>query len=238
VKEKDADTRRVEFFTGDWALKQSWDVAALGPVTVSVGNVVGDESLEIVVAPEYVTDTLFWVYSLNGGLLYTQTASQKMDGTSVAIRPSEEKEHSDITVLVKEGDSVVLYLFSGSGDEMGRFIVDGLQQRGSVAVADIDGDGTGEYIVGAGVGETAFLLYYASDGRLLRKFWAYAEGYQGGFSIDVVDYDNNGKDDVIVAPTSGSAPIRVWNYRSQKLGEWWPFGMDRPFGAIVTILFD
>lgn len=237
AKKKDEKMRRIEIYAESWALKYAWDVPASGPIRLSIGDVLPNNGLEVVVADASDTDMLFRVYSLNGELLASQKADHRLDGVSIAIDPSSEAGSSQILVLAKEEDFVRLRRFSGSGSESMRIDIRDLRERGAVAVADIDADGVGEYIVGAGPGESAYMFYYAADGRLLRKFWAYDGGYQGGFSIDVADYNGDQKDDLITAPFAGNQPVRVWNYRSKKLDEWHPFGEAANQQAIIIPVF-
>jgi len=76
----------------------------------------------------------------------------------------------------------------------------------SIAVGDIDGDGTAEIIVGTGAGpnnSTRILIYKSDKTTILADFEAFP-GMLGGVNVAVADFDGDGKAEIIVAPAGGS----------------------------------
>ena len=81
----------------------------------------------------------------------------------------------------------------------------------SVAIADMDGNGKADLLVGAGFGGGPRVAVY--DGasvskniptRLVNDFFAMSEtAFRGGISIDAGDVDGDGRADLIVGPGSG-----------------------------------
>lgn len=81
----------------------------------------------------------------------------------------------------------------------------------SVAVADMNGDGRADLLVGAGFGGGPRVAIYdgasvskASPTRLVNDFFAMPEpAFRGGISIDAGDVDGDGRADLIVGPGFG-----------------------------------
>lgn len=75
------------------------------------------------------------------------------------------------------------------------------------SVGDVDGDGLGEIIVGAGAGGGPNVrVFSGSNSSLLSSFFAFDAGFTGGVSVATGDLDSNGQDDIIVGAGAGGGP--------------------------------
>lgn len=80
----------------------------------------------------------------------------------------------------------------------------------TVAVGDVNGDGVGEIIAGAGPGGGPHVRVFKADGTVLTQFFAYEKNYRGGVKVAACDFDNDGIDEILVGTGQGGAPqIRV-----------------------------
>jgi hypothetical protein len=219
----DAATSRIEIYNGEWALVQWWVLPFSGDVSIAVGDVLGTAKSEVIIAPKEGGTFYFRVYSISGTLLSEYVTEQEHDGVSLALAADAEREHLQIVLLYDNGAGLTLGVFDGSGVLVDERRLDEPTRRGNIVAADIDADGTDEYILSAGAGNAPFLYYIKTDGALLRKFWGYAGEYTAGISLGKLDYDMDGRDDVLMWSEDGTQPIRIWNYRSQKLFQWQPF---------------
>ncbi len=76
----------------------------------------------------------------------------------------------------------------------------------TVAVGDVNGDGSGEIIVGSGAGPentTQVRIFKADKTTILADFIAFP-GMKGGVHVAVGDFDADGRDEIIVAPAGGA----------------------------------
>lgn len=83
----------------------------------------------------------------------------------------------------------------------------------SLAVADLDGDGTKEIITGAGQGGGPHVRVFNKDGKpLIGGFFAYDNKFRGGVKVAVMDLDGDGSQEIITAAGIGGGPhIRVFS---------------------------
>ena len=69
------------------------------------------------------------------------------------------------------------------------------------AVADVNGDGTPDYIAATSEGAIARVnILSGTDLTLLSDFFPYGAGYNGGINLAAADYNGDGKADLAVAP--------------------------------------
>jgi uncharacterized repeat protein (TIGR01451 family) len=78
--------------------------------------------------------------------------------------------------------------------------------------ADLTGDGIDEIITAPGRGRAGEVRVFTQDGVELTQFrtLAYPAKYKGGVSVAVADVNGDGLNDIITAPSSGKAEIRVF----------------------------
>lgn len=77
----------------------------------------------------------------------------------------------------------------------------------TVALGDMDGNGTDEILVGAGPGGGPQVRVFQSGGTLLGQFSAYQEQFRGGVNVASCDFDNDSIDEILVGPGQGSRPL-------------------------------
>ncbi|MFA5031023.1 MAG: FG-GAP and VCBS repeat-containing protein, partial [Patescibacteria group bacterium] len=133
--------------------------------------------------------------------------------------------------LTGNGNEIITAPRRGAGPHILRFKVNGTQlspgffaysQRfhGGVnlAVGDVNGDGKDELITGAGItGGAHVRAFNASGGVLVNlppNITYPEESFFGGVVVGAVDYDANGKDEIVVAPQSGRvADVKIFKGR-------------------------
>jgi uncharacterized delta-60 repeat protein len=75
------------------------------------------------------------------------------------------------------------------------------------ATADVTGDGTPDYIDGAGPGgQPGVVVFDGKTGSPVANFLAFEATFAGGVFVAAVDLDGDGKAEVIVAPDQGGGP--------------------------------
>jgi lipoprotein-anchoring transpeptidase ErfK/SrfK len=110
-----------------------------------------------------------------------------------------------------------------------------------VAAGDIDGDGMGEVIVGAGVGGGPHVRAFDADGREVLNFMPFHKDFKGGVDVASGDVDNNGRDEVMVSQNSfGQAWVKTYKADNlQVMGEFLAYdGRFRGGANISTVDLD
>ena len=83
---------------------------------------------------------------------------------------------------------------------------DGFTGGVNVGVADINGDGVDEIVVGAGPGGGPNVKVFDGNGTLLSSFFAYDPGFHGGVKVAGADVTADGDDEIVVGPGPGGGP--------------------------------
>ncbi|AWM40013.1 FG-GAP repeat protein [Gemmata obscuriglobus] len=116
---------------------------------------------------------------------------------------------ADLLVAAGAGGGPHIKVFNGGdGGELASFFAYDVRFVGgvSVAIGDVNGDGTLDIITGAGAGAGPHVK--AFDGRTfaeVRSFFAYDTGFRGGVSVAAGDVNGDGFDDIITGTGAGGA---------------------------------
>ncbi|MEK7122838.1 MAG: VCBS repeat-containing protein, partial [Patescibacteria group bacterium] len=73
----------------------------------------------------------------------------------------------------------------------------------NIAVGDVDGDGEEEIITAPASRGGAHIKIFSFDGHLKQHFFAYPQQVRSGYELAVGDLNNDGKDEFVIARTTG-----------------------------------
>lgn len=106
-----------------------------------------------------------------------------------------------------------------------------------VASADVDGDGKDEIVVGRGPGNSPLVSIYNSRNQKIKEFLVYDKDFRGGVNVSSGDLDQDGSDEIVVAPHSGGGgQVLVYEASGKRLGiDLWPFGPNYKGGIDVAV---
>ncbi|MBU1178577.1 VCBS repeat-containing protein [Patescibacteria group bacterium] len=104
-------------------------------------------------------------------------------------------------------------------------------------MANIDGEGAEEIITYPGEGMGPHVRAFTQQGEAIASFMAYDEGFRGGLNVVAADLNNDGKDEIIVAPEGqGGSNVRVYSYSGGKFELLtWQMAYDEKFHGGVSL---
>lgn len=198
-----------------------------------IGNVdATNPGLEIVVAPRDASTLYYRVYDMNGNVLFDVLNDKQHSGVQLALVKDASGQSNIALLYTVDGKTQVAQ--RNKITIVKQFEVPAYANGGTIAAGDIDADGVDEVVIGSGKGQETALAYYELDGSLKSKFYGYAPGFTGGIRAQILDYDADGADDVLISALDGSQPVRVWNKSVKRLDNWYPFG-ETFRGTFLTI---
>ncbi len=137
-----------------------------------------------------------------------------------AVKYVLEKMPRDNHLLVFDkntGQGAVKNLLTGEETVVEMSVLLGTQPLGVPQdTGDIDGDGENELIRSNG----PEVEIYNLSGELKRKFLAFGGDNRLEMELTLLDYDHDGRQDIVVFVKNSDRPIRIWNYKIKKIFEW------------------
>lgn len=201
------------------------------PRKLLVGSGAGDVATVRVLDPKTgaVLQTLQpYAPGFTGGV---NVASGDVTGDGVADIVSVPASHGGADVRVFDGVT---------GAQVTAFLAyDGNFDGGAtIAVADVDGDGVGDIITGAGAGGGPNVrVFQGKSFLMIQNFLAYDQNFTGGVFVTGADFYADGKADIITAPgIGGGADIRLFMNGDPNAGMYNFMGADARLlgGAVVA----
>lgn len=106
----------------------------------------------------------------------------------------------------------------------------------TLAVADLDGDGRGEIIVGAGSGGAPEVKTFTGAGLPRGPgFLAYGPRFRGGVRVAAADLDGDGRAEIVTGAGPGGGPhVRVFDAVGRPQSEFFPFDPQGSAGVFVS----
>lgn len=231
---------QIKILRSDGTVVSSW--AANAPATnpkagwqAVVGDVTGDEAIEIVLAPTGSSTELFRVFDERGRQLKVVTAGRTAVRSALSLAKKWAGDKDRIAVLYEEKKIAIVRQFDSSFVPRERIILIGARFSPVFAVARLTEAGRHMYVLGGAAGNDPALSYFSSAGELERRFFAYDGSARSGLLLTAARDAVTGLDDVVVGVARGDQPLRVWNGRVQKLDEWWPLTEGTPLGRLIAV---
>jgi DNA-binding beta-propeller fold protein YncE len=187
-----------------------------GGTGLACGDVTGDGVGEIIVSALEGGGPQVTIHNLQGKILGNFMAYDKnfRGGIELGLGDIDGNGVNEILTVPARGRTHV-QIFSGKGKRLspGFFAFDSSFQGGAtIAGGDADGNGNDEILVASGQGLSNEVRLFTKRGIRVKVIRPYPAGIKGGIRIYADDLDNDGSDELITVPASGSAPqIRVIN---------------------------
>ncbi len=146
---------------------------------------------------------------------FTAYASTFRGGVNVAAGDVDGDGSAEIITGGGPGRRPHVRVFDLKGNVKSQFFAYATAFRGgvSVAVGDLDGDGSAEIITGAGPGGGPHVRIFAMDGTVKNQFFAHERTVTTGVNVAAGDIDGDGLAEIAVAPASkaGSVPVMYFS---------------------------
>jgi hypothetical protein len=199
----------------------AYDPGVRSGLFVAAGDVDGDGRADIVTGPGpgaaphvrvFTRQPDGAVAELRGFFAYDPGF---LGGIAVAACDVDGDGRADVVTGAGPGGGPHVQVFSGATGAhlMSFFAYDpGFRNGIFVACGDLDGDGRGDLVTGAGPGGGPHVQAWSgATGALLASFFAYDPGARAGVRVAVADADGDGQPEILTAPGPGAAPhVRVF----------------------------
>ncbi len=175
----------------------AYDKSFKGGVSIAVGDVNGDNLLDIVTAPGFGGGPHIRIWSGQGKLAGQFMAYDKnfKGGVNVAVANIDGRlEHNKFEIIVSpmEASASLVKILDNYGQLKGKFMAyDEKFKNGiSLAAGDVNNDGYAEIITGAGPGGAPHVRVFSPQGEILESFYAYKDTFNKGVSVGFILMDN------------------------------------------------
>ncbi len=206
------ETQRNGFFV--------FNRAGQGSDVVAHVDLDGDGSRETIVGG----DTLVTVYNASGSTRFSFTpyGTGYRFGLTLDIGDVDGDGQLEIVTGTRRGFEPLVKIFDHEGNEQpGSFHAYAKTYKGgvNVALADLNGNGTKDIVVGAGYLGGPQVRIFNGKGQLVSGgFYAYSPTFRGGVNVAAGDIDGDGVDEIITgAGVGGSTHVRIFNGKTKPL---------------------
>lgn len=181
-----------------------------GGISFARGNLFNPYQNDLVVGLGADAKPIIKVMNENGDLLldFLAYSENYNKGVNVALGDLNGDEVDEIVTGTMTGGGPQVMVFTANGKLVLQFFAFDEKSRYGVNVTtgDVDGDGIDEIIAAQGGNSTPLVKIFDNKGNIINEFYAYNKNLNSGLSIQGVDVDNDGIDEVLTAIDAKISP--------------------------------
>ncbi len=208
VYEKNGEKRGIDF--------RPFDMNFTGGVDVAGADIDGNGKDEIVMS-QFTKGNLVKVYKYNESrelIAAFRPFGNVNCGVTVTAGDIDYDGKDEVIVAASLGGGPHVRFFDIKAGEaipkpMSYFVFHPNSRTGlDISAGDIDGDGKDEFAVSQLFNDEAWVKVYRYNGEhtIVGEWLAFPQGVKSGANVDMFDFDNDGKDEVLVGPNLGGGP--------------------------------
>lgn len=211
-----------------------------GGVKVAAGDVDNDGQVELVAAPESGFAPLVRIFNQDGNLEKEFYAFNKdyKNGMEVEVGDVDGDGKSEIVVAPHKGVVPKIKVFDSKGTLKTSVLVYNAVFTGGVnlSLADYNGDSKLDFVVGPGAGNIPEVRIFDYQGKKLYSLSTYAATFRGGVQANLIDWDGDGKKELITAPGPGGGPhVKVFNSAGKLINQFFPYSNNFTSGINIDL---
>lgn len=185
---------------------------------VASGNLFGNSDEEVVTGTGYGMGPQVRIFDEDGNEQASFFAydSNFRGGVRVAVGDVDGDGLNDIVTAPGKGGTPHIRIFDRDGNIKYQFsALDGQFRGGAfIALGDVNGDGKQEIVITAGAGGGPHVTVHRYDGTIIANFMAYDVNFRYGIRPACLDFDNDGKDEIITGPDIGAPHVQMFSVQT------------------------
>jgi len=184
-------------------------------IYVAVGDVDGDGTREIVTGTAYGGGPhvrIFDGYGNIEGNFFAYNSAFR-GGVFVTVRDLDNDGKAEIITGAGPTGGPHVKVWDNRGILKSEFFAADINDVSGITVssADIDNDGTPEIITGHASSDPPTISVFKMNGKKIKEFLAFENTFSGGVTPLGLDINNDGREEILVAPNGKKREIKIFN---------------------------
>ena len=184
----------------------------VGGATVATGQLDADANFEIAVGSGPGRPAEVRIFDAAGSRIgaFVPFEPTYTGGVQVAAGDRDRDGIAELAIVTETGPPRVR-IVTAAGAVLQTLQPAGYEHGARVALADLAGDGEAELVLAPRPGGAPWITLLSPTGATLARFAGYDEPFTGGLHVAAGDLDDDGRDEIVVTPGSGSqTDVRIF----------------------------